>query len=89
MSKQVVEFYVVIRDRNHNKRYHTNWLALAAERVTQSKPRLANGEVAVKVRLSVSEEQFREFIPTVEADIEDRMMAAPEAEVLTPDPEPA
>lgn len=80
---KLIEFYVVVRDRNFD-RSSNNWLDLHAERIAQSKPRLNRGEVAVRVRLTVSEAAFREFIPTVEAKIEDRMIPAPEAEVLDP-----
>lgn len=83
MDKQV-EFYVVLGDKNRGRSYMSP--KPHAKRMTIGRPYLESGEVAVKVRLTISEEQFREFIPVVEASVEDRMIAAPEAEVLDPEP---
>ena len=84
MATKQIEFYAVIRDRNFERRGYS-WLDLHVERIAQGKPRLNRGEVAVKIRLNVDEAAFREFIPVIEADVETRMSAAPEIEVLEQD----
>ncbi len=52
------------------------------DRMTQRKPALASGEIAIRVRLKIDSDLFNKYTPEVVAEINEPDIIQPEVEVI-------
>lgn len=73
---RIADFYVLLEPRGYRK--------AAAVGTRQSRPGTAWNQVAVRVRLTLPANAFTQWVPLVEATVEEAFLVPPTADIIEP-----
>jgi len=76
---RLAEFYVILEPRGSTR--------AAAVNTRLRRPATSWDQIAVRIRLTLPGDAFTQWVPTVEATVEQNLIVPPTAEVIEPEPE--